>query len=282
MPKIPNPSTDFIGKAEPVTADGLSAALDVLGLAPNDAAYFWAIAEVETADVTQGFGFRPDRRPQLLFERHKFREFTAGQFNQVAPDVSGPAGGHGTCASQYDRLDKAVELCLANGFDIELALKAASWGLGQVMGFNHQAAGFASAAAMVTSFKESENKQVMGMALFLAASRLDKCLRNRDWTAFAKGYNGRDYWKNHYDIKLAQQFERFSTGSLPNLEVRTAQAALLLTGYSPGKIDGVLGDRTRRAVQRFRVDAGLSPGNTLDTSTFEAVCNAAGFVNDRS
>ena len=58
-------------------------------------------------------------------------------------------------------------------------------------------------------------------------------------------YNGPSYWQNRYDIKLAEQFQRFASGSLPNLEMRTAQVALLFLGYAPGKIDGVIAHARR-------------------------------------
>ena len=68
---------------------------------------------------------------------------------------------------------------------------------------------------------------------------------------FARIYNGPSYWQNRYDIKLAEQFQRFASGSLPNLEMRTAQVALLFLGYAPGKIDGMIGPRTRAAIKNF-------------------------------
>ena len=271
---------NFVGATQPLSLAGLSSALNTLGLPANQGAYIWAIAEVETAGVTQGFGFRQDRRPQILFERHKFRDFTGGQFNQKAPDVSGPPGGYGSLAGQYTRLEKAVDLCVMNGLSIEPALKATSWGMGQVMGFNHLGAGFPTAAAMVDAFKDSEDKQVLGQAAFLVANHLDECLREQDWQTFAAGYNGPHYWQNQYDVKLAQQFHRFSTGSLPDLFVRTAQAALLILGYQPGKIDGILGNRTKNTVKQFRAAAGLPAGDTLDATTFEKLCAGAGFSLD--
>ena len=63
----------FVGKGQPLTRAGLNKALALHGLSVNDAAYIWTLVEVETAGLTQGFGFRVDRRPQILFERHMFR-----------------------------------------------------------------------------------------------------------------------------------------------------------------------------------------------------------------
>jgi len=71
----------FVGKGQPLTGAGLNKALALLGLGVNDAAYIWTVVEVETAGLTQGFGFRVDRRPQILFERHMFRKYTNGRFD---------------------------------------------------------------------------------------------------------------------------------------------------------------------------------------------------------
>jgi hypothetical protein len=266
---------NFAGKGKPLSGPGLAAALEKLGLAPGEAACIWTIVEVETSGVTQGFGFRIDRRPQILFERHKFREFTKGKFNKVAPEVSGPPGGYGKLATQYDRLDRAVALSTKAGLGVEPALKATSWGMGQVMGFNHKAAGFASAKAMVTAMMDSEDAQLSAMAGFLVAAKLASALASRDWVKFATGYNGKTYWKNQYDVKLAQNYQRFASGSLPSLEIRTAQAALLYLQYSPGKIDGVLGQRTRRALASFRIAEGLAPAAGLDGPTYQLLCKRA-------
>ncbi|HWP23376.1 MAG TPA: N-acetylmuramidase domain-containing protein [Candidatus Binatia bacterium] len=70
--------------------------------------------------------------------------------------------------------------------------------MGQVMGFNHEAAGFKSAAAMVRGMVKSEDAQLAGMARFLKANGLAVLLRKKDWTGFAKGYDGPHYWQNRY------------------------------------------------------------------------------------
>ncbi len=267
---------DFFGKGQPLTRKGLATVLDQMGLGPGDEAYIWTVVEVETAGVTQGFGFRVDRRPQILFERHKFKEFTDGRFNAEAPDISGSPGGYGKVAAQFARLEKALSLCEGAGLGVEPALKSASWGMGQVMGFNHGVAGFDAAADMVRAMITGEDAQLAAMAGFLAANGLVDRLINKDWVGFARRYNGKNYWQNKYDVKLDQHYQRFASGSLPNLEVRAAQAALFYLGYNPGKIDGILGNRTRGALQSFRVAAGLPEGNDLGGQTYEALCRKAG------
>ena len=88
-------------------------------------------------------------------------------------------------------------------------------------------------------------------------------------------YNGPNYWQNRYDVKLAEQFERFASGSVPNLEMRTAQVALLFLGYGPGHIDGIIGPRTRAAIKSFRVAAGLPASEELDGPAYQVLCKKA-------
>ena len=74
---------NFKGAAKPLTPAGLTLALAAIDFALGEAAFLWTVIEVETSGVTQGFGFRDDRRPHILFERHKFRQFTNGQFDAI-------------------------------------------------------------------------------------------------------------------------------------------------------------------------------------------------------
>ena len=266
----------FYGTGQPLTRVGLIQALSILGLGPNDAAYIWTVVEVETAGLTQGFGFRVDRRPQILFERHIFRKYTHGRFDAGAPEISGPAGGYGSLSEQYPKLEKALLLCARARLGAEPALQSVSWGMGQVMGFNCGVGGFKSCVKMVQAMVRSEDDQLACMARFLKANGLAEKLVKKDWTGFARRYNGASYWQNHYDIKLAEQFQRFASGSVPNLEMRTAQVALLYLGYGPGKIDGIIGPRTRAAIKSFRIAAGLPASEELDGPTYRALCRKAG------
>ena len=267
---------NFYGTGQPLTRKGLANALAILGLGPNDAAYIWTVVEVETAGLTQGFGFRLDRRPQILFERHMFRKYTNGRFDGTAPDISGPAGSYGLLSEQYSKLEKALSLCAKANLGAEPALKSASWGMGQVMGFNCGIGGYKSCATMVHAMVRSEDHQLACMAGFLRGNGLAEKLIRRDWSGFARMYNGPSYWQNRYDVKLAEQFERFAGGSVPNLEMRTAQVALLFLGYGPGRIDGIVGPRTRAAIRSFRIAAGLPASDELDGPVYLALCKKAG------
>lgn len=54
-----------------------------------------------------------------------------------------------------------------------------------------------------------------------------------------------------------------------NIIVQEVQGLLYLYGYNVGKIDGILGLRTRDALERFQKDNGLEPSRFADRATWE-------------
>jgi hypothetical protein len=243
--------------------DGVRAALKV------DEASLWSILAVET----RGFGFLDDRRPKILFERHIFSKRTKGRFDATAPDLSNPKkGGYSIGgAAEYERLNRAVAL------DRRAALESASWGLGQVMGFNAQAAGYTDVDAMITAFAADEDAQLEGAARFiLSKPALAAAAAERNWARFAFFYNGSEYAKNKYDVHLKENYDTFTLGLKPNLEMRTAQACLTYLAYKPRGVDGLLGPGTQAALMRFQTDAQMEVTGKLDDATFEELRKRAG------
>ena len=116
----------FVGKGQPLTR-GSEQAMALLGLGVNNAAYIWTVVDVETAGRTQGFGFRVDRRPQNLLERHMFRKNVRMAASMARPpDISG-AGGYGLLSEQYAKPEKALSVYAKAKLGFEPALKSASW-----------------------------------------------------------------------------------------------------------------------------------------------------------
>lgn len=257
---------EFAGSGRPITAAGLSEEADRMGV---KAAEIWAVLTVET----RGCGFLPDKRPQILFERHVFHRETSGAYGAVAPDLSSAApGGYGPGgAHQYERLGRALQL------DRLAALRSTSWGIGQLMGFNAELAGYSDVETMVAAMTQSEDEQLRGMVGEILNNRLDRALRTHDWTSFARGYNGPAFAQNRYDIRLAAAYQRFAAGLLPDLTVRGAQIYLIYLGLEPGPVDGVLGRKTRSALAEFQEREGLpSTGELDDTTLGRLVAQAIG------
>lgn len=232
----------FQGTSKALSESGIAAAASSLGV---NAAEIWTVLTVET----RGCGFLPDRRPVILFERHYFHRLTGGRFDDG--DISDPkAGGWGAGgANQHDRLARAMAL------DREAAMKSASWGLGQIMGENHRAAGFPDIDAMVNAMADSEDAQLAAMSSFVRAqSVLANALKTHDWPTLARGYNGPNYRENKYDEKLRDAFAAISAGKVPDLRVRTAQLYMTFLGLNPGPVDGVMGPKMRGAMASLQTE----------------------------
>jgi peptidoglycan hydrolase-like protein with peptidoglycan-binding domain len=229
----------FVGVAHPLHADGLTAAASHAGVDP---AVLWSVVTVETS----GCGFLPDRRPCILFERHIFRTRTGQRFDTAHPGISGSPGGYGPAgAHQYERLEEAIAC------DRRAALESASWGLGQVMGFNAGPAGYRDAEDMVSQMMRGENEQILAMASFMRANGMHTALQRSDWAGFARRYNGPGFATNRYDEKLAAVHTSICNRGIPDLEARAVQLLLTYHGFNPGKIDGIVGGRSRTAIAAF-------------------------------
>lgn len=151
--------------------------------------------------------------PKLLFEAHKFDEFTGGRFRAAYPNLSSAkwnkslyVGGQ----AEWGRLWKAMQL------DHDAALKAASYGRYQIMGFNYALAGYATVTAFVDAMKASEVSQLQAFVSFIINSGLGDELRqisnfHADCIPFARAYNGPKYAANDYNVKLAKAHKKWST-----------------------------------------------------------------------
>lgn len=246
-----------------MTAKGIGLVCEMLGVGEAE---IWAVLTVET----RGFGFLVDRRPQILYERHIFSKRTDRRFDTAHPGLSArQAGGYQGGGREYDRLKQAMQL------DAAEALKSVSWGLPQVMGFNHRLVGFDTVEAMVEAMVEGEDRHLEALGQFIMAS--PKCrlgITRRDWGTFAACYNGPDFRRNDYDNRLAAAYEK-NKRSLPDIGLRAGQVALTYLGYSPGAIDGLRGRFTRGALTEFQTRRKLMPTGELDEETQVALMEEA-------
>lgn len=233
-----------------------------------------AVAAVRAVnDVESRGGFLADGRPKILFERHIFSRQTKGKFDASHPAISNPSsGGYIGGPAEYERLAKAIAC------DRTAALKSASWGAFQIMGFNHKAAGFDDVEAFVKAMVSGQGAQLDAFVKFIKSASLDDELIRKDWAGFARGYNGPEYAKNHYDTKLAAAFALHNQGGartdnpLPVLrmgdkgeDVKTLQTALGI------KADGDFGPGTKAAVIKAQKKAGLYQDGVVGQQTWKAV-----------
>lgn len=167
-----------------------------------DVATIKAVAKVES----NGGGFNSDSSPKILFEGHWFHRLTKGKYtNLINRNISYPKWIRKFYKeNQHKRLQKAVLL------DRDAALKSASWGKFQIMGFNYDKCGFATIQEFINAMYKSEGAQLNAFVNFIISRNLDDELRNKDWARFAYYYNGTGFAKNKYDTKLANAYLQYS------------------------------------------------------------------------
>ncbi|RKT01113.1 N-acetylmuramidase family protein [Chryseobacterium defluvii] len=182
---------------------------EAAALLKTDVATVKAVREVESS----GSGFLSSGEVKILFEGHIFwselkkrgidpNKYISGNENILYPkwDKSKYKGGQ----AEHSRLQQAVKI------NREAALKSASYGLFQIMGFNYKLAGFPDLQGFINAMLESEGEQLKAFVNFVINSGLADELRRKDWQSFAKVYNGPGYKANKYDEKLAKAYKKFS------------------------------------------------------------------------
>lgn len=194
-----------MSSTQKITKAAIAAAAASIGV---PAAAVYAVYLVES----NGRGFMDDGRPVILFERHIMRRqlqyagIPTAQFERTQPDiVNVNSGGYTrTSAGEHARLDRAVQI------NRVCALESASWGLFQLMGFNHARCGFPAIQAFVNAMYRSEAAQLDAFLTFVKADpAMLAAMRAQDWAEFARLYNGRNYAKNNYDTRLKDAFDQW-------------------------------------------------------------------------
>lgn len=265
-----------------------------------------AVVDVET----NGSGFDAKGRPKALFEPHVMWRNTSGKVRDRAAKagLAYPKWRRGNYPKDsYPRIEAAMSI------DETAALRATSWGLPQILGENHELAGYDTPQEMVAAFTESEDVQIEAMARFIKAAKLDGHLRSKNWKAFAVGYNGPAAEENGYPPKLRKTYEKraaianarkVSIEEIDDERVQqpatwndpvddehekiiehdpsqdrevaaTVQQRLRDLGYfEVGAVDGDLADRTKDSILAFRRANGLPLSTEIDDELLVALAKA--------
>lgn len=168
-----------------------------------------AVVDIEAGVSHQGF-FAPGK-PVINFDVTMFRRFAgkrginlakyrsthAEVFSAVNPRRHGS-----TQAAQHVRLRKARSI------DERTAFEGTFWGMFQIGGFNWEKCGAENISDFVNKMSRSERDQLDLFANFLQYTGLDKHLKNKNWAAFSRGYNGPGYAKRRYHTRMAAAYAK--------------------------------------------------------------------------
>lgn len=224
---VPTPDVAYLFNSCRSPRRGLTDAdyADAASTLDVEVAVIQAVAEVET----KGEPFDAQGRPRILYERHYFHRLTAGQYRRTHPELSNPVdGGYGKFSAQYGKLEKAY------GLNAVAALKSASWGRFQIMGDNHQAAGYPTVQHMVDAMARTEREHLLAFVRFVKSHPgMVKALKNKQWAKFARAYNGPKYAKNAYDTQMAAAYERLTAAAARAAQQHPAAAPLHAAPHAP-------------------------------------------------
>ena len=210
--------TQTLGKGEAIAISDADFArcADAIGCHPAD---LEAIAMVESG----GFGWFPDGRIKILFEKHWFYKYIEGttRTNAVkaglarASWISPKQGGYNDQASaddRYELLEKAIKV------NREGAFKSVSIGTYQIMGFNHRVCGHMTAEDMFNAFCKSEVYQLSAFVAFLKSKGLVSAIQRRDFAAVERGYNGGGL-NGAYAARMKAESDKLRAGKWKNYKV---------------------------------------------------------------
>jgi hypothetical protein len=282
---------NFVGTGRRLAQGDVGDAARVLGI---ETAVLLAFLEVEAA----GRGFDSKSRPKALFEPHVFHRNLSGALRAtaVAAGLAYAKWKRDYPADSYPRLEKAI------GIAREPAFRSASYGLPQILGENHKAAGFASAEAMFSAMKQGEREQLLAMVTLLKSWGLAKHLVGKDfsdpesWVPAVERYNGKSFRANNYHGKAAVAYVKHAKGidaksgtplppkvivpagtvilekGMKGEAVRALQADLQALGFIfKSGIDGRFGAETEANVRLFQAGHGLTIDGKAGPKTMKAI-----------
>ena len=178
-----------------------------------DVAAIMAVAQIEAGGRQ---GFAADRRPIVRYELHIFHGRTRGSYHRSHPHLSQPnlAAGdpfhRGGQPNEWSLIHGAMILRDGANRRASDAWQSSSWGMFQVMGFNHAAVGWSNINDFVRDMFTSEEHHLNAFTGYCTTNHLIRHIQRQDWTAFARGYNGPHFARHDYHIKIGAAYNRIS------------------------------------------------------------------------
>lgn len=177
-----------------------------------------ALLAVKYVEVGDGTGFYKNNGykniPTILFEGHIFFKYynqnhplaNREELQKLHPNVYYPKWDRSKYLGGVRELDRLKEAC---DLDRECGLVSASWGIGQIMGFNYKACNCETIQEFVNKNYLSVEYQLKLWVDFLSNDNTIRySLKKLDWTSFARRYNGNGQ-VNYYADKLKKYYNKF-------------------------------------------------------------------------
>ena len=192
------PEADEKVRYDTLTEEDFQIVADELGV---EVAAIKAVVKIEAGPKLQGFwapGVPVANYVQSLFNKYKSK--TKGR---KIKDAKVPSGLTGYALKEWTALTNARKI------NADAADMGTYWGMFQIGGFNYKLCGCRSVEEMVEKVCESEFSQLEMFAIFIRNAGMLEALQKKDWTAFARKYNGPSYAKRGYHTRMAKEYANY-------------------------------------------------------------------------
>ncbi|MBO5268573.1 MAG: N-acetylmuramidase family protein [Muribaculaceae bacterium] len=169
-----------------------------------------AVVEIEAGKSHRGFW--DEGKPIINFDLPVYRKMAARHnINLSKYTKTHPAVFARPNISKYGSQQAAVQARLDQAMDIDSvsAIEGTFWGMFQIGGFNWRQCGTSSPQEFYRLMSRSERDQLDLFAEFISRAGLLPALKKKNWTAFARGYNGPSYAARGYHKRLAAAYNKY-------------------------------------------------------------------------
>lgn len=160
-----------------------------------------AVVSIEAGANMKGF-WAPGV-PVINFDRTMYN-----RFRSKAKDKSGAKGEKVPAGLTGYALREWTLLINARKVNAQGANMGTFWGMFQIGGFNWKICGCSSLDDFISRMSYSEREQLELFASFLKSTGFVRYLREKNWSAFARRYNGSSYASRRYHTRLAAAYKR--------------------------------------------------------------------------
>lgn len=161
-----------------------------------------AVVEIEAGKSMKGF-WAPGI-PVINFDSKMY-----ARMKSKAPSKAGAKGEKVPEGLSGYALREWTQLINARKTNAQGANMGTFWGMFQIGGFNYKQCGCSSVDEFVKLMSYSELEQLELFAAFITNGGMLEDLRQKNWAAFARKYNGAGYKKRGYHTKMAAAYKKY-------------------------------------------------------------------------
>ena len=168
-----------------------------------------AVVEIEAGREHKGFW--TDGKPLINFDLTVYRKMAQRRgINLGKYTSSHPLIFNRPDTKTYGSQQAAVQARLDQAFAIDSvsAIEGTFWGMFQIGGFNWRQCGTDSPREFLQLMSRSERDQLELFGEFITRTGLLPHLKTKNWSAFARGYNGPSYAARGYHTRLASAYAK--------------------------------------------------------------------------